>query len=152
MRFVWTVGLSLFSASIHTTPVRAQEAATGQSVQEFFDHFVALGRAYYTAVAALYADDAVIQSVRRLPDGTGRTVRIIGADWKRLIRTAMPIAQSRGDRDSFSDVPISVEGKRARIRCTRYSELKRYSTPYELVLQSTQGNWQIIEEYSQSRP
>jgi ketosteroid isomerase-like protein len=131
--------------------VRAQDSAAVQSAQEFFDRFVALERAYDPAVAALYADDAVIQSVRRLPDGTGRTVRIVGADYKRLIRTAMPIAQRRGERDRFSEVTISVEGNQAHIRCTRYNELKRYATPYELVLERTQGNWQIIEEYSQSR-
>jgi hypothetical protein len=152
MRFGVGVLLSLFSASIGAPAVRAQEAAGTQSAQAFFDRFVALGRAYDPAVADLYADDALIQRVRRLPDGTGRTLRSVGADYKRLIRTAMPTARRRGDRDRYSDVSISIEGSRAHIRCTRYNELTRYATSYELVLERANGDWQIVEQYSQSRP
>ena len=111
---------------------------------------VALGRAYDPAVADLYADDATIQSVQRNADNTVRTLRLIGEPYKRLIRSGMPLARERGDRDRYSDVSVSAEGPRARIRCTRYNELKRYASPYELVLERSGDSWQIIEEYSES--
>ena len=128
----------------------AQDSLASQSAEQFFDRFVTLGRAYDPAVADLYADDATIQTVQRNADNTFRTVRFIGEPYKRLIRRAMPLAKQRGDRDSYSDVSVSVEGRRARIRCTRYNELKRYATPFELVLERSGDSWQIIEEYSES--
>ena len=129
----------------------AQDSPAPQSAEQFFDRFVALGRAYDPAVADLYADDATIQSVRRNADNTFRTLRFIGEPYKRLIRSAMPLARQRGDRDSYSNVSVSAEGLRARIRCTRYNELKRYASPYELVLERSGDAWQIVEEYSESR-
>jgi hypothetical protein len=144
--------LSLLGASIGAPVLLAQEGARASSAEEFFDRFVALGQAFDPAVAALYADDALIQSVRRYPDGTARTLRLTGAEYKPLIRAAMPVAHRRGDRDRYSDVSISMDGGRARIRCTRYNELKRYASPYELVLERSGASWQIIEEYAESRP
>ena len=129
----------------------AQDSPAPQSAEQFFDRFVALGRAYDPAVADLYADDATIQSVRRNADNTFRTLRFIGEPYKRLIRSAMPLARQRGDRDRYSNVSVSAEGPRARIRCTRYNELKRYASPYELVLERSGDAWQIVEEYSESR-
>ena len=143
--------LAWLAAPVGATSSLAQDSPAPPSAEEFFDRFVTLGRAYDPAVADLYADDATIQSVRRDPDGTLRTLRFIGEPYKRLIRSAMPLARQRGDRDRYSDVSVSSEGPRARIRCTRYNELKRYASPYELVLERSGDSWQIIEEYSESR-
>ena len=144
--------VSLIGASVGVPIVVAQDSAGAPSAEAFFDRFVALGQAYDPAVAALYADDALIQNVRRYPDGTIRTLRLTGAEYKPLIRTAMPIARRRGDRDRYTDVSVSTDGGRVRIRCTRYNELKRYASPYELVLERSGDSWQIIEEYAESRP
>jgi hypothetical protein len=144
--------VSLLGASVGAPLVGAQEGAGAPSAEEFFDRFVALGQAYDAAVATLYADDALIQNVRRYPDGTARTLRLTGAEFKPLIRAAMPVARRRGDRDRYSDVSVSTDGVRVRIKCTRYNELKRYASPYELLLERSGDSWQIIEEYSESRP
>jgi hypothetical protein len=143
--------LAWLAAPVGATNSLAQDPAAPPSAEQFFDHFVALGRAYDPAVADLYADDAMIQSVRRDPDGTSRTLRFIGEPYKRLIRSTMPLARQRGDRDRYSDVSVSADGGRTRIRCTRYNELKRYTSPFELVLERSGDSWQIIEEYSESR-
>ena len=143
--------LSWLAAPLGATHSLAQDSPATPSAEQFFDRFVALGRAYDPAVADLYADDATIQSVRRDPDGTSRTLRFIGQPYKRLIRSAMALARKRGDRDSYSDVSVSAEGGRARIRCTRYNELKRYTSPFELVLERSGDSWQIVEEYSETR-
>jgi hypothetical protein len=145
------VVLAWVAAPVGATNSLAQDSPAQPSVEQFFDRFVTLGRAYDPAVADLYADDATIQSVRRDPDGTSRTLRFIGEPYKRLIRNAMPLARQRGDRDRYSDMSVSAEGPRARIRCTRYNELKRYTSPFELVLERSGDSWQIIEEYSETR-
>jgi hypothetical protein len=144
------VALAWLAAPAGATNSLAQDSAGPQSAEQFFDRFVALGRAYDPAVADLYADDATIQSVRRGPDGTSRTLQFIGEPYKRLIRSAMPLARQRGDRDRYSDVSVAAEGGRARIRCTRYNELKRYTSPFELVLERSGNSWQIIEEHSET--
>ena len=143
--------LVCLAAPVGAATSLAQDSPAPPSAQQFFDRFVALGRAYDPAVADLYADDATIQSVQRNADNTVRTRRLVGEPYKRLIRSAMPLARQRGDRDRYSDVSVSAEGARARIRCTRYNELKRYATPYELVLERSGDSWQIIEEYSEAR-
>ncbi len=143
--------LAWLAAPVGVANLLAQDSLSPRSAEQFFDRFVTLGRAYDPAVADLYADDATIQSVRRNADNTFRTLRFIGEPYKRLIRSAMPLARQRGDRDRYSDVSVSVEGPRVRIRCTRYNELKRYASPYELVLERSGDSWQIIEEYSESR-
>jgi hypothetical protein len=142
--------LSLLAAPIGAATLLAQDSIAPASAEQFFDRFVTLSRAYDPAVADLYADDATIQTVQRNADNTPRTVRFIGEPYKRLIRRAMPLAKQRGDRDSYSNVSVSVEGRRARIHCTRYNELKRYASPFELVLERSGNSWQIIEEYSEA--
>ena len=40
-----------------------------------------------------------------------------------------------------------------RISCSRYSELKKYTSPYTLLVgPGRTGQWQILEELSESRP
>jgi hypothetical protein len=109
--------------------VWAQAGGPGESAEAFFERFVALGQAFDPAVADLYADEATIRSVRRYPDGTARALQLIGAEYKRLIRSAMPLARQRGDRDQHSDVTVWADGEQTRIRSTRYSELKGYTSP-----------------------
>jgi len=142
--------LTLLAAPAGVADVLAQDSLAQGSAQEFFDRFVTLSRAYDPAVADLYADDATIQTVQRNADNTPRTVRYIGEPYKRLIRQRMPLARQRGDRDSYSNVSVTAEGRRMRVRCTRYNELKRVASPFELVLVRSGDSWQIIEEYSES--
>src|SRR5262245_64505124 len=113
--------LVVLGTSIGTPAIHAQEVASNESPQEFFDRFVALGGAYDASVADLYADDALIQSVRRYPDGRARTFRFVGVEYKRIIASAMPLARRRGDRDRYSNVTISMESDRPHIRCRRYN-------------------------------
>jgi hypothetical protein len=73
--------------------------------------------------------------------------------YKELIRQAMPLARARGDRSTYSDCKYEEVGRDVRITYTRYSELKKYSSPLTLVVGPTrQGEWQIVEELSESRP
>jgi hypothetical protein len=65
----------------------------------------------------------------------------------------MPQAKAAGDSSSYSDVKFIPDGERVRIEATRYSELKKYSSPFALLVgPGENGTWQIFEEVGESRP
>lgn len=121
--------------------------------RELFQTYVALGHAFDPALADLYADDAVIRNKRTLPSGEVRELKASGQNYKALIRKVMPAAKERGDRSTFSEVKYAPEGERVRITATRYSEMRKYSSPMSLLVgPGPDGRWQIHEEISESRP
>ena len=127
---------------------------TQTEARVFFDNYVALGEAYDVGLADLYADDAVIRSERRYPNGENRAMQLSGRQWKALIVSVMPLAKARQDRSTYSNLKVSVSGKRARISADRYSELKCYTDPgyYMVIERQSDGEYRIVEEYSQTRP
>jgi ketosteroid isomerase-like protein len=128
-----------------TTPVDQARA--------LFTRFVEMEQAYDVAIADLYADDAVIKNKRTYPTGEVRELTIPPAQYKQLIRQAMPLAKSRGDRSTYSKCGYKAEGANVRITCSRYSELKKYTSPYTLLVGPNRaGEWRILEELSESRP
>ena len=117
-----------------------------------FATYVARSLAFDASLADLYADSAVIENQRTYPNGTVRRLTIPAAHYKALIRQAMPLARQRGDINRFTDVRFTPEGSRVRIEITRYSELKRYTSPLVLVVgPQAGGRWLILEERSESR-
>lgn len=131
--------------------------AWGQSAtdaaKQLFDQYVAFGHAYDPGVADLYADDALIRNKRTYPTGEVREMTVPAAKYKTLIRQVMPLARARGDRSTYSDVSYTAEGGRVRIKASRFSELKNYTSPLSvLVGPSPGGKWLIYEELSESRP
>ena len=65
----------------------------------------------------------------------------------------MPLAKARGDRNTYSNVSYTREGQRFRIRASRFSELKNYTSPLSLLVgPSANGTWLIYEELSESGP
>ena len=104
-------------------------------------------------MADLYADDAVIRNKRRYPTGEVRELVFPAPKYKSLIRQAMPLAKSRGDRSTYSQCTYEPQDGRVRITCARYSELKKFTSPYTFVIgPDRSGAWQIWEELSESRP
>ena len=114
------VSLAWLAAPVGTTTVLAQDSPAPSSAEQFFNRFVALGRAYDPAVADLYADDATIQSVQRNADNTVRTLRLIGEPYKRLIRSGMPLARQRatGTATRTCRCPPRVRGRAFAARAT----------------------------------
>lgn len=128
-------------------------AAQAPEAARLFERYVALGRAYDAALADLYDDNALISNRRILPNGEVREMTLPAGQYKKLLRKALPLAQSRGDRSTYSEVRYAREGERVRISAARYSELKKYSSPLVLVVgPQPGGRWLIYEEYSESRP
>ncbi len=141
------VSLSSGLALAEKTDQRLEEA------KKFFSRYVALELTYDTTSADLYDDHAIIRNTRRYPDGKVRVITIEPQQYKSLIVAAMPLAQARGDKSTYSKMSYIVEGDRVRIRCTRYSELKKYSSPMELIVgPDASGAWKIFQELTESRP
>jgi len=131
----------------------AQSTAPVEQAKALFTRFVEMEQAYDTAIADLYADDAVIKNKRTYPTGEVRELTIPPAQYKQLIRQAMPLAKTRGDRSTYSKCGYTAEGANVRITCSRYSELKKYTSPYALLVGPNRaGQWRILEELSESRP
>jgi hypothetical protein len=144
--------LAWFSLVHFNSVAQAQDDAVAQA-RRLFDRYVALGAAYDEAVADLYADSAFIKNTRRYPDGQSRSMTMPALTYKSLIRQVMPQAKAAGDSSSYSDVKFIPDGERVRIEATRYSELKKYSSPFALLVGPAEnGTWQIFEEVGESRP
>ena len=106
---------------------------------------VALEHAFDPATSDLYSDDAKIQNTRTYPTGQKRTLTLPAADYKKLIKAAMPLAKARGDTSTYSVIKYSPGKDRVRITCTRFSELKKYSSPLSLLVgPDKDGKWLIF--------
>lgn len=130
-----------------------QEDERLTKARALFEAYVALERAFDPAIADLYADDAYIENTRTYPSGEERTLVFPPAQYKALIRQAMPLAKTRGDTSTYSDAVFSVEGERVRIDALRYSNLKQYEAPIQLeVGRGPDGEWLVFKEISRSIP
>lgn len=121
--------------------------------KEIFNQYVSLSDKFDPAVADLYSDEAKIQNKRTYPNGEARVMTIEAKKYKALIRTAMPLAKARGDTNKYTDVSYLEKDSKVTITATRFSNLKKYSSPITLVVGADpEGKWRILEETSQSKP
>ncbi|MEO5895996.1 MAG: hypothetical protein ABIS06_09870 [Vicinamibacterales bacterium] len=148
----WSIVLPAVLAFAMASFAPLQTQTPADQARAFFDEFVRLEQAYDVKVADLYADDAVIRNKRTYPTGDVREMRFPAAQYKALIRQGMPVAKQRGDRSAYSRCAYEPVGARVRISCSRYSELKKYTSPYTLVVGPGRSGWLIFEEHSESRP
>ena len=108
----------------------------------FWDKYYQLEQEFNGAAADLYADDAYIKNVRRYPNGTEREMVIDAPKYKMLIRSSMGLAKARGDTNQYSQLTFAVENDRVRIKTVRYSNLKKYESPLELLVgPDKDGQW-----------
>ena len=151
---IWHVSPIALVVWMAAVPAHGPQASSPvEQAKTFFARFVQLERAYDPAVADMYADDAVIRNKRTYPSGEVRELTFPAQQYKQLIRRAIPLARERGDRSRYSQCVYAPDGPRVRITCSRYSELKQYTSPYSLVVgPGRSGQWQILEELSESRP
>ncbi len=142
----------LFTLAVTMLTLSGHAGSATNEAKQVFASYVELERKFDPAVADLYADDAVIKNVRRYPDGTSRTMSLPAPTYKQLVRGAMPLAKERGDTNKYSDVGYREEGGKVRIVATRYSELKKYSSPLSMLVAKKDDKWLIVEEISESKP
>jgi len=137
------------SAPASDSPLSAETTAAAKS---FFERYEKLARDFDPAVIDLYADTANIKNTRRMPDGTSRDMALTGTAYKNLLRQILPTAKERGDTSKYSEIKYQAEGAGIRITATRYSDLKKYSSPFSLLIKQQDSQWLILEEISESRP
>lgn len=141
---------ALTGSALATEPVADERVA---KAKEVFERFVALGQAFDPDLADLYADDAVIKNKRTLPTGEVKELSLPATEYRALIRSAMSLANARGDTSTYSEVVYTVEGDGVRITADRFSNLKKYHSPISILLKpDASGAWLIAEELSESRP
>jgi hypothetical protein len=136
-----------------SSPAKPAVSQAMAEAKRLFERYVGMELAFDSAVAGLYADDAVIQNRRKYPDGQVRSMTLPAPKYKELIRAAMPAAKARNDKNAYSDVRYASEGSGIRITAKRFSELKKYTSPLSLLVKpDTKGVWLIYEELSESQP
>lgn len=135
------------------SPAVGVGAAPEEKAAALFAKYVSLGASYDSSLADLYSDTALITNKRTYPNGKVREIAIPATQYKALIRAAMPMAKSRGDLSTYSEVTYEMQAEKVRISATRFSELKKYESPIILVVgPSESGDWLILEEHTESRP
>ena len=87
-----------------------------------------------------------ISAVRgRETGGLERELKMTGAQWKKLIKKAMPIAKKRGDISNFDKIVFSVFEDKVKIKANRYSALKCYKDDgYYMVIKLFKNKDQIF--------
>jgi hypothetical protein len=158
MRITKTIGA--LGACVLVATLSALAAAQGApgadaraKAEQLWNRYVALEAAFDPAVADLYADDAVIRNRRTYPTGEVREATVPAAQYKLLVRQAIPLAKARSDISRYSGCTYAADGPRVRIVCARFSVLKNYTAPISLLVgPGPAGTWLIFEELSESRP
>lgn len=121
--------------------------------QVIFDKYQSLEHSFDPALADLYCDSALIRNTRKYPNGQTRTIEIPAAKYKELIRASLPVAKASRDYSTYSNVVFAPDGSNVRITTTRYSVLKKYSSPMSLLVGSCTGSgWGVLEEIGESQP
>ena len=145
--------LALAFALLGTACVSTAQSQASSQAEILFNNYKSLERSYDPAVADLYCDSALIRNVRTFPDGQKRTLELPATKYKELIRIAMPLAKAKSDYSTYSGVAYASEGDNVRVSTTRYSNLKKYSSPMTLLVGACNGGeWAILEELSESIP
>ncbi len=144
------VGLFVLALSVSWVKAEGTDPRIEQA-QRLFERYVALEHAFDPAIADLYSDNALIQTTREYWFGQKRIMVIPVEKYKWMMRRMTPLAKARGDKSRYSDVTYTLEGENVRIKCIRYSEMKKYFSPFELLVGPAEdGRWLIFEEISES--
>lgn len=121
--------------------------------RKLFAEYVSRYHDFDPSVADLYSDRALVQNKRTYPDGTVRELTLPATRYKELVRAAMPLARSRNDRSRYNDPVFVEEPAGVRISITRFSALKKHTSPLSLLVGPDEsGTWLVLEEKSASIP
>lgn len=137
------------SAIAGATPAKQPESPA----QTVFEKYQLLERSFDPALADLYCDGALIRNTRKYPNGQTRAIEIPVARYKELIRASLPLAKTTGDYSTYSNAVFAPAGSNVRITTSRYSVLRKYSSPMSLLVGPCSGSgWGVLEEIGESQP
>lgn len=128
--------------------------ANAETPEAFFKRFAETGQRFDPAVADLYADNALIKAYRRYPHGLERSMEMSGTEWKALVRKVMPVARSKNDKSTYTNVRFAPRGSQVKISADRYAVRKCYTDPaYYLVIEKrADSTYTVVEEYFETVP
>lgn len=134
-------------------PLYSHAAESTAEAKAFFQKYIELEAAFDPKIADLYSDTALITDKRTYPWGKVKELTVPADKYKQLIAVGMPLAKAKGDYSTYSDIAYSEEKEGVRIKATRFSELKKYSSNFSmLIAKDSTGKWLIVEELSESQP
>lgn len=147
------IGRVVLLALLLASVAEAGKRARLKSGRAFFQKYIALEQAFDPSLIDLYAEEAVIKNMRKYPDGSVKELSLVGGAYKDMVRAAMPLAKARGEKSIYSDIRYVAEGAGIRITATRFSQLKKYASPFSLLIKRRpKKGWLIYEESSSSQP
>lgn len=141
-----------FGMLVLIPPVHSQNDQALNSARELFQRYIELEHNFDVAQGELYAPDAQVKNTRLYPGGQNQVITLTGTDYRRMLRAAVPLAKSKNEQNQYSAITYQKEGTGVRIKCTRFSQTKQYSSPLELTVAPVGGSWLITSESSQSKP
>jgi hypothetical protein len=143
----------LASVLVLATPMLAAAQPSTDEALRALKAVLAAEAAFDTSAARHYADDA---EIRLLVHGAGsghvQGVILTGAEYKRAIRGAMPVARRRGDRNSYTGFSADTKGDTVRVTATRHNALRQYESPIVFQLVQRAGRWRIVGLIAQVVP
>jgi hypothetical protein len=111
-----------------------------------FEKYTKLETDFDPALADLFSDDAKIRNVVRYEDGMTRPRGTPGRLYKETLRRNMPMAKTRSDVATYTNVQYTAEGSDIRIKATRSSKFIKIPNPVSfLVGAGSAGKWLILE-------
>lgn len=146
-----TILISLFATIIAATLASASENI--EKAKKLFTDYTTLAKNFDPGIADLYSDQAKIENTRIYPDGNKRTMKLDPKEYKALLKKVMPIAKARADTSIYSEVKYVEAAPNVTITASRFSTLKKYSSPVTIVVgPESDGVWRILDETSESKP
>lgn len=131
---------------------QAAEKLDLASARSFFDHWVDLERDFDPALLDLYADNAVIRTAHKGPDGAVKTIEQPMAEYRQLALVALPLAKAKLDSSIYSDLTVVEDQGRAKISGKRTSNLSKQSAPFHVLLKPSGKGWRVVETWSETQP
>jgi len=131
----------------------AGNTLASDDAKAFFKNYEKLGAEFDVKIGDLYARTAKIHAYRLYPHGLEKQGEMTGAQWRGLVKLAMPVAKAKNDKSTFSNIVITPADSGYKIKADRYSVAKCYKdTGYYMVLgKGDEGQLQIVEEYMETQ-
>ena len=146
------LSLLLFSSFAYCQPAEITESqATTESLKVFLN-LIDLSKSFNPEAANLYSENAKIDSKRTYPDGKQRKMELQGSQYIQLLKMAMPVAKQRNDISYFRNLTTQFNDGVVIIKCQRYSNIKDYSSPYEIHIKKVGETFKIVYEYTETKP
>ncbi len=129
------------------------KAAATNTAEATFEQYQELEKSFDPAIADMYCNAALIRNTRRYPNGEARVLEIPAPQYRSMIVLAMPAAKASGEYSTYSGATFTPQGENTRIKATRYSVTKKYSSPISILVGPCDGKaFGILEEISESQP